>query len=953
MNYQKFIVFVISMLTVVALGVTLYYFMKDEEFINLQTSEINVNVGDKFTISYQHENPLDGTKIKWNIRNTNLVSFNEETNEFTALAGGETEIWLETNRNGWKVQQCVVRIGDGTNENPYMISTASQLYAGLENLSDEADIYSSYKLIADIDLSNSKEKFEPLFNGLKFAGDFDGNNHKIYNMSIISNDYLESAGLFYGIAHSGKVHDLVLDNIVISGNIANIGTVAGYNNGIIEKVKVNNATLSSTIESTVAQIGGISARVSAVKDIASVGSVNYINLGRIDRCQITNATLVGYKKSIVGGLVATLNGGSILNSAFNGTISTENSETITAGIVATMTANANQNAKLKDNYAVVSFSNVTNKAGIVYNNDYSQYKNSQDKIISENVIWGQYFDSEVCNDASVKAIVNNGYSDQTVFNKRVEDKILVANGVPSATLKSKTIFSHKKYKGNQAEKDYFFDFSVTWALNNEVNNGYPTLQMLGKTEDGFINVNGEIEVQPEDPIAPEETRTLHEILSQTSEQDVVALPNDIDWNGLAWTPIGTEENPFNATFDGRGHTVKNIVISSAQFNSAGIFGVLGENAVIKNITFENVVVTSGQYVGIVAGKNYGTITNVKVKTTSDNYKGINVTTNNSLSAGSVVGLNAGSIDKVASNIEITASTGSTTSEFRIGGIIGTNDGYLYDAESQVNINSNAQINRVGGVVGYNNSSVKYVAFKGAITASLDKTNTFVGGIAGYNMNPATLTLSSVDSTLKGYNVGGLVGYNTGKIEKNNVISTNLEGERLGGFVATMNRGTMYDCSAIATLKGISKDSIKGGFATYVDGSTGADSKGSYARVERCFVATTFEGEGTNYAETQSPIRKSLADTNAYKQAGFIINSVYDSTVADGAKTQGRSGVILGNDNSGRYDGNRYDNLDGRTKTDKCKNDLAPFTSDNRNFDYVNVWSLATGEYPLVREVKTF
>lgn len=36
------------------------------------------------------------------------------------------------------------------------------------------------------------------------------------------------------------------------------------------------------------------------------------------------------------------------------------------------------------------------------------------------------------------------------------------------------------------------------------------------------------------------------------------LGNDIDLNGVEWTPIGTNDNPFTGTFDGNGYEIKNI-----------------------------------------------------------------------------------------------------------------------------------------------------------------------------------------------------------------------------------------------------------------------------------------------------------------------------------------------------------------------------------------------------------
>lgn len=956
MNYQRFVVFVVAMLTVVALGVTVYYFMKDEEYINLQTNEINVNVGDKFTLTYQHDNALDSTKIEWNIKDKDVVVYNAETNEFEAKKAGTTEILLDTNRSGWQVQRCVVNIGDGSAEHPFIVSSAEQFYDGLKNLATGANKDSNYILISDIDLTNTSKKFIPLFNGEYFAGDFNGNSHKISNLTINTDDYLESAGLFYGISNKGKVHDLILENVNISGNIGNVGSVAGYNYGLVEKVKVNNVTLGSVHATSTPQIGGIVARSLAVAlDGASVDAVNYNNIGRIDRCETTNAKLQGLKKSVIGGISATILGGSVVNSSFSGIITSAETGTIGAGITANLYANENANAKLKDNYAVVKFENVTERAGVVHTNNFDAYKASG-KVISENIIWGQYFDTTVVADAEVKAIKNNGYSSATVFNKRVEEELIIAEGRESAFLKTKQIKSHTKYWDNPAQQTYYYDFALTWAQDSAVNNGYPTLQMKGKVEDDFIKINGEDEttpivpIDPEDPTDPEDTRTFNEILSEAQEGDIVKIDNDLDWNKFSedWIPVGTIDKPFNATFDGNGHTIKNITLSSDAYDYVGVFGVLGENAVIKNVNFENITITNGKYVGIVAGQNEGIIE----KVTITNCK-IEITTSNMLYGGGAVGQNEGTINNVSSNATITVAT-TSNNEFRVGGIVGSNTGFVYDAQCTSNINSDALVNRLGGIVGYNNSSVRYVAYKGSMTGNVVNNNNYAGGVIGYNLSNGTCEMSSAQqSTIKGYNAGGLIGYNTGKIDRNNVRDCTIVGERIGGLISTMERGTMTNTSAVAKLQGLSDSSIAGGFATYVMGSTNSSGKGECARIDTCFTATEFIGLGKKYAETSSPVRISLVDTNNLKQAGFIVKSIYDSTLAKGAETQGRSGsTIFSGPNEGRSDGLRYSNLDGRTSTDDCKNSVGPFTKDNRNFNYSEIWSLGNGEYPIVRDVKT-
>ena len=112
----------------------------------------------------------------------------------------------------------------------------------------------------------------------------------------------------------------------------------------------------------------------------------------------------------------------------------------------------------------------------------------------------------------------------------------------------------------------------------------------------------------------------------------IELCEDIDLSALTrtvesnWTPIGTEDNPFTGTFDGRGRSIKNLALVEAEAKEGkafiGFFGY-AKNATIKNVTFENVYINipcldidhSQGHIGAVAGSLEGnsTIENVTVK----------------------------------------------------------------------------------------------------------------------------------------------------------------------------------------------------------------------------------------------------------------------------------------------------------------------------------------------------
>ena len=104
----------------------------------------------------------------------------------------------------------------------------------------------------------------------------------------------------------------------------------------------------------------------------------------------------------------------------------------------------------------------------------------------------------------------------------------------------------------------------------------------------------------------------------------IVLKGDIDLADLAevmrssavvsnWTPIGTSEKPFTGTFDGKGYTIKNLVIDGGSKSYIGLFGET-RNGEIKNLTIENAKVSGYMGVGVVAGQPYTSkYTNITVK----------------------------------------------------------------------------------------------------------------------------------------------------------------------------------------------------------------------------------------------------------------------------------------------------------------------------------------------------
>ena len=92
--------------------------------------------------------------------------------------------------------------------------------------------------------------------------------------------------------------------------------------------------------------------------------------------------------------------------------------------------------------------------------------------------------------------------------------------------------------------------------------------------------------------------------ASTNAKTNARLTADIDMTDYNqhFVSVGTAEKLFTGEFDGQGHTISNLTISGG--NYAGMFGVIGNGADIKNFVLDNTCSISGaSYCGIIGGTN--------------------------------------------------------------------------------------------------------------------------------------------------------------------------------------------------------------------------------------------------------------------------------------------------------------------------------------------------------------
>ena len=211
----------------------------------------------------------------------------------------------------------------------------------------------------------------------------------------------------------------------------------------------------------------------------------------------------------------------------------------------------------------------------------------------------------------------------------------------------------------------------------------------------------------------------------------ITLGKNIDLTGKGWTPIGTNyEKRYKGTFDGRGHTIKGLTVTTNdQF--VGLFGYLNRAGTVKNVVMEGIQITSNHVLmsgntGGVVGYSWGTIENCSV---SGSVSGTNCVGGvvGSQKAGSIIGCSSSAIVKGTRYVGGVAGEkwGTMTACYATGNV-------TLEIGSQNNLSG-------GGVVGLSGGNrvlacyaIGNVNSKGGSTG-----NVHIGGLLGDNYTAVT------------------------------------------------------------------------------------------------------------------------------------------------------------------------------------------------------------------------
>jgi len=230
-----------------------------------------------------------------------------------------------------------------------------------------------FRLTNDLDLAT-----EPNFYIPYLAGEFDGNGHKISNLSF-NFGFVSQVGLFGYLASEGSVHDVAAESVNIAACFC-VGGLLGFNAGTV----------------------GNSSSTGSVTGTRSVGSLVGANGGAMNYCYSTGSVTGTFEDA--GGLVGA-NAGTLSNSYATGSVSGDKH------VGGLMGANYGD---VSNSYSASSVTGVNDVGGLVgLNTDHATVSNSYSTgnvTGNRNVggLVGYNYDGTVSNSYSTGSVTGDG-----------------------------------------------------------------------------------------------------------------------------------------------------------------------------------------------------------------------------------------------------------------------------------------------------------------------------------------------------------------------------------------------------------------------------------------------------------------------------------------------------------------------------------------------------------------
>ena len=642
--------------------------------------------------------------------------------------------------------------GTGTQEDPYLITSAEDWNLFAKSVGGGIDYYGKYvKLTNNITISTMVGVCDES-GDRPFRGIFEGDNHTLTaNITSTATDDNKNN---QGVAPFHLIKQATIQNLIVAGNITSASKYAaglvGWIDGKSKDSNIKDCIVKATITTSADFAGGF------------VGNICYSDRNYL---YFTNSVFAGHIKNTssddsrrAGGFCGYGYGDSYF-----------------------------ENCLENGSYTNITYMNPRNAYGI-FSNDrvYSLYY--VNKIaVNDKYIVKEYGCYQVANTAPAdelylkreikgyqfyQSVWITGLNDSYPYNNGEEVSLAYELKTNSGKLTKDTDYTVTLSPNAPAAAG---DYTISFTAKEGNSGGYAGTTtrtfcvMEGENLDGYVfNTEGEGESK------------VYLINNERDLERLAAYVNsDHDATGktfkqtaditltAAHTSIGGyfegKSKCFKGTYDGNNKKISKLTVTASNSNYQGLFGYTSK-AVIKNVTLADCNITGKQYTGGIVGcaLSSTTIENCHVN------GNINATASDAGGHGGIVGsATATSI----TNCTVTGTISTSVSNDNYGGIVGAAnyDVVITSCENAANISGDGQNH--GGIVGrdYNSSN----KFKYCLNTGVVNGNQYVGAIAGQNSSPRDFDhcYYSNQSTIKAFGTSSGSNNYTGHGEVAYVVTT--------------------------------------------------------------------------------------------------------------------------------------------------------------------------------------
>ena len=846
---KKFLIFLVSIIVVVCVGMTTYYFLRNDEIINFKTKEIYCNAGDVITLSelgFEHTKADKDTTINYNAGDDvvkSMINYDADKGYYVVGdQGGDVTLLITTSNKKFAEFKVNVHIGNGTESHPYYINDE----ATLSRIGSLYSLDKYYELQNDIIVSNEFKTIgynTPAAEWTGFEGNFDGKGYSISGLKVRNLD-TNKAGLFSVITENAVVKNLTVKNTDIDGAFDSVGILAGEIYGSVSNIRVEGGVITNS------------------KANASVGSfAGVIKVNELTKSKATDVSITATGENTnLGGFAGKIEE-SFINACYASNVEVQSGETSVIGGFAGEYIIGTEKGSIQQSYANVT-STSDKFAGFI-----GEINTSADFDVENAKMLRTLIGNIAVSNGNLVGIIN--------VPNRADDKTFYPTKNGSVTFRDETN-GYYLISNYETEQELILETSlvfyaedpeesgkiVNWDTNIWINesNILPELRdtIINPTSAGLDYVGrnlNKILVDSVDDLV--ENKNVDYVLTTN-----IKLPAD-------WTPINLENNNINGkgfeiSFADEGNislfgsvvnsTIKNLKITNAKTLDGSNGALAGSitstdaaaKAIIEQVSVEFVGESNGAdtFGGLVGTVNNTTIKNCSVnrlnyvgnsnfvaglvaKLSNSNVEGtfVNATILAKQVVGGVVAVNDSNctLSQITGTIIINAN--NADSSIYAGGIVRSNDGAIINSNVSVDINIiNAVDVYAGGVAATNNGVVDstIISGDGISIANEVSGNATLGGVVATNVATISNTkcvMTQVGSYREGRNdiVGGVAAHNSNATSKISevVAGSDLYGNIVGGVVAYMNNSSDANIDQVlvgkfdVNSKAISDNTIKG------------------------------------------------------------------------------------------------------------------------------------------------